>query len=97
KAAAANPVFEQIPTDDAALEKRRQEAADTISTLFGVSRAVWSTQSTLVVNLSSSDADPVSQLCPLLERYPELAASRVQLQPPPGSERQVRFIQCRSY
>ncbi|MGV8943947.1 restriction endonuclease [Thermomonas sp.] len=89
--------FEQIPTDAAALELRRKEAADAISTLFGVQRALWSTQSTLQVHLSSSDADPISALCPLLERYPELAASRVQLQPPPGSDRQVRFIQCRSY
>ncbi|MGV8923488.1 MAG: restriction endonuclease [Thermomonas sp.] len=89
--------IEQVPTDAAELDQRRREAANSISTLFGVQRAAWSTQSTLQVNLSSADADPVSELCPLLERYPELAASRVQLQPPPGSDRAVRFIQCRSY
>lgn len=89
--------IEQIPTDAAALEKRRREAADTISTLFGVNRAIWTTQSTLQVNLSTAEADPIAELCPLLERYPELAASRVQLQPPLGSDRQVRFVQCRSY
>lgn len=88
---------DQVPTDAAALESRRREVAGTISTLFGVGRASWSTQSTLLVNLSSADADPVAQLCPLLERYPELAASRVQLQPPAGSDHPVRFIQCRSY
>ncbi len=96
-AAAGTQQVEQVPTDAAALDKRRREAADSISTLFGVQRAMWSTQSTLQVNLSSSESDPVSELCPLLERYPELAASRVQLQPPPGSDRAVRFIQCRSY
>lgn len=89
--------YEQVPTDAAALEQRRRDAAESISTLFGVQRAVWSTQSTLQVHLSSTDADPVSELCPLLERYPELAASRVQLQPPQGSDRAVRFLQCRSY
>lgn len=89
--------IEQVPTDVAVLDQRRREVADAITTLFGVQRAVWTTQSTLQVNLSSADADPVSELCPLLERYPELAASRVQLQAPPGSDRQVRFIQCRSY
>lgn len=89
--------FKHVPTDPAALAKRRREAADSISTLFGVQRAIWSTQSTLQVNLSSSEADPVSELCPLMERYPELSASRIQLQPPPGSDRAVRFIQCRSY
>ncbi len=96
-APAPDVVIEQIPTDTAALDQRRREAADAISTLFGVQRAVWSTQSTLQVNLSSADADPVSELCPLLERYPELAASRIQLQPPADSDRTVRFIQCRSY
>ncbi|MEO6155918.1 MAG: restriction endonuclease [Thermomonas sp.] len=98
--ATAAPVaaaVDQIPTDAAALEKRRREVADTISTLAGVDRANWSTQSTILVTLSSADANPVAQLCPLLERYAELASSRVQLQPPLDSERPVRFIQCRSY
>jgi restriction system protein len=85
------------PTDPAALERRRKETANAISTLFGVDRAFWSTQSTLLVYLSTDVADPSSELCPLLERYPELAASRVQLQPPQGSTKSVRFKQCRSY
>ena len=99
-AAAASRAAEdvgQVPTDPVALEKRRREVASTIATLFGVARASWSTQSTLLVTLSSADADPVAELCPLLERYPELAASRVQLQPPADSDHPVRFIQCRSY
>jgi hypothetical protein len=33
----------------------------------------------------------------LVERYPDLAASRIQLTPPPGSGEQVRFRQCRAY
>jgi hypothetical protein len=86
-----------VPTDPAALERRRKETANAISTLFGVDRAFWSTQSTLLVHLSTDVADPSGELCPLLERYPELAASRVQLQPPQGSTRPVRFKQCRSY
>ena len=86
-----------VPTDPAALEQRRREAAGAISTVFGVDRALWSTQSTLLVYLSSEDADPTTDLCPLLERYPELAASRVQLQPPAGSQKPVRFKQCRAY
>lgn len=98
KAAAQAPMaMETIPTDPAQLEQRRRETANAISTLFGVDRALWSTQSTLLVYLNSEDADPVSELCPLLERYPELAASRVQLQPPAGSKKPVRFKQCRTY
>lgn len=86
-----------LPTDPAALERRRNETANAISTLAGVDRAVWSTQSTLLVHLTSEDVDPSAGLCPLLERYPELAASRVQLQPPQDSAKPVRFKQCRSY
>ena len=97
---AATPAIERVdvvPTDPAALEQRRKETANAISTLFGVDRAFWSTQSTLLVYLSTDVADPSSELCPLLERYPELAASRVQMQPPQGSTKPVRFKQCRSY
>lgn len=86
-----------IPTDPAELERRRTETADAISTLVGVDRAFWSTQSTLLVYLATENADPSAALCPLLERYPELAASRVQLQPPAGSEKSVRFRQCQAY
>ena len=99
-ATAAAPAVEDaniVPTDPAALERRRKETANAISTLFGVDRAFWSTQSTLLVYLSTDVGDPSSELCPLLERYPELAASRVQLQPPQGSTKSVRFKQCRSY
>ncbi len=95
--APAVPPADAVPTDAAALARRRAETANAISTVVGVDRAVWSTQSTLIVYLSSEDADPSARLCPLLERYPELAASRVQLQPPQDSVRPVRFKQCRSY
>lgn len=86
-----------VPTDPAILIRRRNETANAISTLAGVDRAVWATPSTLVVYLASEDSDPSTRLCPLLERYPELAASRVQLQPPQDSLRSVRFRQCKAY
>ena len=56
----AAPVAEQaaVPTDPATLERRRSETANAISTLAGVDRAVWSTQSTLLVYLASESADP---------------------------------------
>lgn len=86
-----------VPTDPEALEQRRREVANAISTLPGIDRALWSTQSTLLVYLASETGDPIPALCPLLERYPELASSRLQLQPPAGSQRPVRFKQCRTY
>ncbi len=91
------PPAAAFPTDPAVIEQHRRETANAISTLFGVDRALWSTQSTLMVYLSSEQSDPVNELCPLLERYPELASSRVQLQPPQGSTKAVRFKQCRTY
>ena len=86
-----------VPTDTRELDQRRKEAANAIATLFGVSRALWSSQSTLMVYLSSPNADPMNDLCPLLVQYPELAASRIQLQPPEGSDKPVRFTRCRAY
>lgn len=91
------PVQAGVPTDIRELDQRRKEAANAVATLFGVSRALWSSQSTLMVYLSSENADPFNDICPLLEQYPELAASRIQLQPPEGSDKPVRFKQCRAY
>jgi hypothetical protein len=90
--AAAPPTF-----DAAALERQRADVANAISTLPMVDRAVWATQSTLQVYLLSVEGDAKKELCPLMERYPALAASRVQVTPPPESDVPQRFMQCRAY
>jgi len=87
----------QAPTDPAQLKQRREIVAEAISTLPHVDRAVWSTQSTLLVYLLDEQGEPKSEICPLLEQYVELAASRIQLEPPPDSTRPVRFVQCRAF
>jgi hypothetical protein len=84
-------------TDPATLERNRKSAANAISSLPMVDRALWSSQSTLLVYLAGSGENAKPAICPLLERYPELGASRVQLQPPDGSSESVRFFQCRAY
>ena len=86
-----------VPTDPVELEHRRAAAASAISGLPGVDRALWQTQSTLLVYLIDAQFDPLSEICPELEHYDELAATRLQLQPPSGSTRPVRFVQCRPY
>lgn len=91
------PAPSGVPSDVHELDQRRKEAANAIATLYGVSRALWSSQSTLLVYLSAPTADPMNDICPLLEQYPELAASRIQLQPPEGSDKPVRFTHCRAY
>ncbi|RFP61117.1 restriction endonuclease [Luteimonas weifangensis] len=85
------------PTDPAQLEQRRREVTRVVGTLPKVDRALWSTQSTLLVYLLDQNADPMPEICPLLEHYEELRASRIQLQPPSGSTRPVRFLQCHTY
>lgn len=85
------------PTDPALLQQRRAEVTKLASTLPQVDRAIWSTQSTLLVYLVDEGADPLTELCPILEHYEELRSSRVQLQPPQGSLRLVRFVQCKSF
>ena len=77
--------------------QQRKRVAEAVSTLPGVDRAIWTSQSTLQVFLGSVPADAKAQLCPLLEAYPQLAASRIQLTPPPGSDAPTRFIQCRAF
>ncbi|MEP6634444.1 MAG: restriction endonuclease [Luteimonas sp.] len=86
------------PTEQT-LDQQRADIASAISTLPMVDRAIWSTQSTLQVYLLQVDAntDAKAVLCPLLEQHPSLAASRIQLTPPPDSQAAVRFIQCRAY
>jgi restriction system protein len=85
------------PEDAAALQRRRKEVASAISSLPLVDKATWETQSTLLVELVDDSSDALPTICPLLERYDELAATRLQLQPPPGSTKPVRFVQCRVF
>ena len=85
------------PDDQAALQRRRKAVAEAISSLPMVGTATWETQSTLLVELVDDSGDPLPTICPLLERYDELAAARLQLQPPAGSSKPVRFVQCRAF
>jgi restriction system protein len=82
---------------DAELPLRRKQVAAAISSLPLVDRAVWETPSTLLVTLLDDTTDPLPSICPLLTRYDELAPTRLQLQPPAGSSKPVRFVQCRVY
>lgn len=95
--AAADAASEAVPEDPAALAQRRRRVAEAVGTLSWVDRALWSTQSTLVVHTIEGTHPDKPELCALVEPYAELRASRLQLQPPTGSEQAVRFIQCRSY
>lgn len=87
----------QLEADLAAEDLQRKDVTDTLSSLPGIDRAIWLTRSTLVVYLLDGETDRLTEICAALDRYEALRTSRVQLQPPEGSEARVRFIQCRTY
>lgn len=99
----ANPApVVSAPADGSAaptmtLEQQRQALLNAISTLADVDRAVWSSESTLQVYLARIDGDAFQRICPLVERFDDLASSRIQLTPPADSDALTRFRQCRSY
>lgn len=97
--AGADVPVEELPPipDEATLEQQRKDVANAISTLPMVDRATWPTRSTIEIHLLETESDAMAAICPLMERYPGLAASRIQLTPPEGSEAPVRFRQCRAY
>lgn len=93
-ASAATP--EAAPTEQQAVQRRR-DAASAIAALPNVERAVWSTQSTLSLDVSNDRADLWDSICGIIDRYEELRSTRVQINPPPGSDAPVRFKQCHAY
>ena len=77
--------------------QRRLMAAARIADLPQATNALWSTQSTLVINLVSGDgidSGIVNDACAVLVEYEELRYSRLQLEPPAGSNVPVHWRQC---
>lgn len=97
QAAATDPLL-SAPADPNREQFERGEVIHAIAGLPWVERVLWSTSSTLVIQ-QRADVDQlqVEEVCGVLARYDALRASRLQLQPPAGSERKVRFLQCRAY
>lgn len=79
------------------IEQRRKDAASAIAALPGIDRAVWSTQSTLSLDMGDERNDRWEGICDVLDSYEELRSTRVQINPPPGSSAPVRFRQCHAY
>lgn len=98
-AATAEPVLTApAPADPNREQYERAEVMRMVSSLPNVERALWSTSSTLLVyQLREDDQTDAKEICAILERYAFLRSSRLQLQPPPGSNKRVRFLQCKTY
>ena len=97
RVAAAPEIIAETPETPLTAGQQRDAVASAVATLPMVSHAVWTTQSNLAVYLLDASGDPMAGICPLVERHPELASSRIQLTPPAGSDSPVRFRQCRAY
>ncbi|GAB3733859.1 hypothetical protein GCM10028862_16550 [Luteimonas pelagia] len=100
-AAPATPpgqAVEESTADSAARQDaERAEIARVVAALPGVETASWPTRSTLLVVLMPGAGDQVESICTVVEQYPDLRTSRLQLQPPEGSTAPVRFRQCAVY
>ena len=82
---------------DPATESRYQaDIARTLTMVPGITRAYWLTRATLVIDRTGTDQLVWPFICGELERYPSLRTVRVQLNPRPDSDDQVRWRQCRT-
>lgn len=82
--------------DEADEEAQRSEIARRVARIPGVAHVLWSTRSTLLVEVDETSSERFGEICAVLVRYEFLRTTRIQLQPPAGSEQRVRFRQCRT-
>ena len=82
------------PADE---DAQRLEVTQRVARLPGVAHTLWSTRSTLLVEVDETSSERLADVCSVLERYENLRTARVQLQPPAGSDQRVRFRQCRTF
>ncbi|GAB2502378.1 restriction endonuclease [Pseudoxanthomonas sangjuensis] len=84
------------PPTEEELEKERAEVAKSMAGIDGLVRGIWISRSTLAVDRKVGEDLAWSLVCTELARHPNLALTRVQMNPPPGSDEQVRWRQCES-
>ncbi len=74
--------------------KNRAEVSRKLARIPGISRGVWISKSTLEIDRTLTESEAWRLVCEQLHAYPELALTRVQMNPPAGSSEQVRWRQC---
>ena len=79
---------------EADTERHRAEISRNLTKTPGISRGVWISKSTLEIDRTVAEQDAWSLVCGQLYAYPDLALTRVQMNPPPGSGEQIRWRQC---
>lgn len=94
---AMNELAQVAQLTDAERADRRATAANQVAEIPEAKSAHWSTSSTLVIGLKKADEDIdplVKEACEVLVAYEELRFTRVQLEPPAGTQVPVRWRQC---
>lgn len=86
----------QNDPDDATLAQYQRDISLALSRIPGITRGVWITRSTLVVDRYRMDNEIWPLICIELERYPSLRTVRVQINPAPGSDEPVHWRQCQT-
>ena len=79
---------------EADTDRHRAEISRKLAKVAGINRGVWISKSTLEVDRTIAETEAWPLVCGQLRAYPELALTRVQMNPPPGSDEQVRWRQC---
>lgn len=97
-AAAVAPAVVTVPptVSEADEEAQRIEITRRVARIPGVARVLWSTRSTLLVEVDQTSSERFAEICAVLDRYETLRTTRVHLQPPAGSDQLARFRQCRT-
>lgn len=91
---AAAPALDDPSEEE--LEQQRRAVLTALKKTPGISSATWQTKLTLSVDRIGGEKDIWPWVCLELERYPALRTTRVQLNPPPGSNEPVRWRQCKT-
>lgn len=80
--------------DDATLRQYQQAVSKALAATPGVTSGIWITRLTLSVDRTGDDAATWALICKEVQRYPALRTVRIQLNPRPGINEQVRWRQC---
>lgn len=80
--------------DPATLARYQKAVSKALASTPGVVSGIWQTRSTLAVERTGEAADTWPRICAVLQRYPSLRTTRVQLNPRPGVDEPVRWRQC---
>lgn len=80
--------------DPALLDRYQAAVSRALAQTPGITRGIWQTRLTLVVDRQVDDGTAWPLICREVERYPVLRTVRIQLNPRPGVAEPVRWRQC---